>query len=63
MQKYFADFLVKINNNETISLFDTVATISCMPCMSEHELTLTQTYKVNGATATVLVPLAQLSVL
>ena len=53
--KYAAIFPVTINKNNTISLFDTGATISCMPKACFDKLqpkpTLVQihTYRVNGA--------------
>ena len=61
--KYAANFPVTINNNNTISLFDTGATISCMSkaCFDilQPKPTLVQmcTYKVNGANGNSLGPL------
>ena len=47
--KYTAHFLVTINNNKTVSLFDTGTTISCMTKACFDKLdpkpTLTQTHK------------------
>ena len=53
--KYAANFPVTINNNNTISLFDTGGTISCMSkaCFDKLQpkpaLVQTHGYKVNGA--------------
>ena len=59
--KYSTKFPVIINKNNTIFLFDTEATISCMSkscfdkLQSKPALVQTHTYKVNGADAIVLV--------
>ena len=53
--KYAANFPITINKNNTISLFETGATISCMSkahfnkLQPKHILVQTCTYKVNGA--------------
>ena len=61
--KYAANFPVTINKNNTISLFDTGATISCMSkaCFDKPQpkpaLLQTHTYKVNDANGNSLGPL------
>ena len=61
--KYATNFPVTINKNNTISLFDTGATISCMSeaCFDnlQPKLTLVQTntYKVNDANSNSLGPI------
>ena len=61
--KYAANFPVTINNNNTISLFHTGATISCMSkaCFDKLQpkptLVQTHAYKVNGANDNSLGPL------
>ena len=53
--KYAANISVTVNNNNTIPLFDTGATISCMlkACFDKLQpkavLAQTHAYKVNGA--------------
>ena len=61
--KYAVNFPDIINNNNTILLFDTGATISCMSkaCFDKLQtkpaLVQTHTYKVNGANGNSLGPL------
>ena len=61
--KYAANFPVTINKSNTISLFDTGATISCMSkaCFDKLQpkptLVQKQTYKVNGANSKTLSPI------
>ena len=61
--KYSGNFLVTINNNNIISLFDTGATIYCMSiaCFDKLQtksvLVQTHAYKVNGADISSLGPL------
>ena len=61
--KYAANFPVKIKNNQTISLFDIGATISCMSkaCFDKLDpkplLTATYMYMVNSADSNSLSPL------
>ena len=61
--KYATNFPMTINKNNTISLFDTGATISCMSktCFDKLQpkpiLVQTHTYKVNGANGNGLGPI------
>ena len=61
--EYAPNVPVTINKNNTISLFDTGATISCMskPCFDKLQpkptLVQTNTYKVNGANGNTLGPI------